>query len=87
MAIGGAFIGGVSLFAGGILLSEAAPRSIKGTTGVGIAAVITAIASIPLNIVVAPVVAPATVVYLLKKEGHQLDNYEGNLTPESDEEK
>ena len=45
VAIGAAFVGGVSLFAGGVLLSEAAPRSIKGTTGVGIAAVITAIAS------------------------------------------
>ena len=87
VAIGAAFVGGVSLLAGGLLLSEAAPRSIKHTTGVQVASLITAIASIPLNILVAPVVAPATVVYLLKSEGHQLDNYEGDLTPESDEEK
>ena len=87
VAVGAAFVGGVSLFAGGLLLSSAAPRSIKYTTGIEVAAVITAFASIPLNIVVAPVVAPAIVVYLLKNHGDELDNYEGDLTPESDEEK
>ena len=88
VALGAAFVGGVSLLASGILLSEVVPTSIKNTDGFGGTALITGFASIPFKInLVAPVVAPATVVYLLKNEGHQLDNYEGDLTPESDEEK
>ena len=87
VAIGAATVGGVSLLAGGFLLYEVAPESFQNSSAFGIAALITGFASVPLNILVAPVVAPAIMVYALKKEGHQLVNYEGDLTPESDEEK
>ena len=69
------------------LLSKFAPETENKV--VETAKVITGIASIPLNILFAPVIAPATVVYLLKKHRNALILiivYEGDLTPESDEE-
>ena len=87
LAKGAAIVGFVSLFAGGVLLDEFA-KSIRYTKNVRTAAVVTGIATIPLNILFAPIVAPATVVCLLKNDAHgdDLDNYTGDLTPESDEE-
>ena len=55
------------------LLSKFAPETENKV--VETAKVITGIASIPFSILFAPVIAPATVIYLLKKHRNAFDNY------------